>query len=204
MVAALLLLSSCGEEDASSVRVRLNADFSGTISTSSVVIPAAPAAGAPGVESVLSGATITSRGELVMSTGTFAALDQLKVADITFEYGGGPKAPFVKVTIPRGSAAQWPKALGIPDEALRIAAAKALVPDAKASNIGSIATLRLTVPDNCKIVSAGVSGRGRGLNTAADELNATITIPMAVARGEFGTEPLVWHITWETVKPAGK
>ncbi len=211
-----LLSAGCGEEDASSVRIRLNPDFSGTISTSSIVITPVPPAGSSGLpgsagvissagaEPVLSGAIVTNRGQLVMTAGTFAELDLLKVADITFEYGGGHKSPFVKVTIPRGKAALWPKALGVPDEAMRAATAKALVPESKSSAIGSVTTLRFAVPDNCKIVSVGVSGRARGLNTAADETNASITIPMAVARGEFGTEPLVWHITWQPRPAAAK
>jgi hypothetical protein len=217
-----LALTGCGEEDATSIKINLtgkdasgNPDFSGEVIASSVVIAAedpgsgtTPGDGPGPVERASSGVTWQTRAALVMSRGTFAKLDQLTLADLRFEPGTtSAGATFLKVIVPRGPQAKWAPLLTTTDEPRRKRAAAALAPDAAASPIGATASLVINLPPGFRVVSSGVTGRGRGLAAGMDVRTATLTVPVEVALGgglSTGdapvTEPLIWHITWEREK----
>ena len=202
-ILAALLLTSCGEEDAAAVRVKLLPDFSGTITTSSVIVgsvgagPTGGSAGGGGIEQATSGVRWDSRGQLAMASGAFKALNELKVGDMSFARREGER--FILVTIPRGKDAKWPGLLGVVDEAARANAVKALAPDARETVLGAIMSVRVTLPPGSTVVSSAVTPTGRGLAASVDGGTAILVIPMkiALAKGVAG-EPgsLEWHITW--------
>ncbi len=186
-----LLLAGCGEEDAASVKIKLNGDLSGTINTSTVSIPASSP-----VEGATKGSTWNNRGQIVMASGTFANISNLQVADITFECKG-PEPIFMRVSLPRGPQAKWPGVLGVTDETARQTAAKALVPESKNSQIGAVTSIRIKLPAGFKVIGSAVSGAGRGLSASMEDDTAIITVPVAAAM--TAGEPLVWHITSEKI-----
>ncbi|MGQ0627852.1 MAG: hypothetical protein ACT4PL_07100 [Phycisphaerales bacterium] len=207
-LACSLLLSGCGEEEVSSIRITLKDDLSGTLSSRSVTIPSA--ANPPAVEGATQGVTWGARGEVVMATGTFADLSALKIADITFECDG--KNPMAaRVLVPRGPQAQWPKLLTVTDRELRERTAAALAPEVKRPTAGSVLTIAVKLPPGMRAVTSGVKGLGRGLNATMESTLVTLTVPVEVALGagqsepnKIVTEPLSWHFTWEKDTPAGK
>src|SRR5437016_4177811 len=94
LLALLVPLAACDESDAVSVHVRLRDDFSGTITTSALAVPAGPNR----IESASSGATFDDRAEVAAASGRFAALNGLKVGDIAFSAGeAGEGFHFIKV-----------------------------------------------------------------------------------------------------------
>lgn len=186
-----VVLTACGEEDATSVRIQVNEDWTGTIIASSIVIPPQPSP----AESAADGATWESRGAISMAKGTFADISRLKIADMSFEYGGAGASGFIRVNLPRGPNAQWPKALTIPSGEQRAAVAKALDPKEQASRLGQVMKIELTVPGT--VVSASVKGKGRGLSSAQEQTIATLLVPVDVAMDPADGQPLVWHVTWE-------
>lgn len=189
LAATLGLIAGCDESDASSLRITINPDFSGSLIASSVQAPATPGP----AESASGGITWTARGSITMASGAFADLARVELADLKFEYGGAGTSPFLKVTLPRGPKVTWPAALAIPSAETRDAVAKALDPRAAASTVGKSVKIEITVPT--KVVTAGLSGRARGLASAFDEKVATLSVPMEVALADGPA--LVWHVTWE-------
>ncbi len=184
-------LSACGEEDATSIRIQVNDDWTGTILASSVIIPAE----AGPAESAVSGATWESRGAIAMAKGTFTDISKLKIADMTFEYGGAGVSRVIRVSLPRGPNAQWPKALTIPSGEQRKAVTTALDPKDEASRLGQVMKIELTVPGT--VVSASIRSKGRGLSSAQEQTIATLLVPVDVALDPADGQPLVWHVTWE-------
>lgn len=192
--AGLLALAGCDEGDASSVKIALNDSWGGTITASSVVIPSEPGA----VQRDTAGATWTNSGGVLMSTGTFADLAKLRVADITFAYYGTSDMPQMVATLPRGPQAKWPGVLSVTDKAKREGAAAALA--AMAPRIGSVIKVQITVPKGQQVATAAVVGKGRGLNAAFEKTTATLECPMELALTD-GPD-LKWTVTWSPEKPA--
>ena len=187
-------LPGCDESDASSVKIALNDSWGGTITASSVVIPSEPAA----VQRDTAGATWTNSGGVVMSTGTFADLAKLRVAEVSFAYGGTSDMPQMVATLPRGPQAKWPGLLSVADKAKRESAAAGLA--AMAPRIGSMIRFQITVPKGQQVVTAAVLGKGHGLNAAFEKTNATLDVPMELALAD-GPD-LKWIVTWGPEKPA--
>lgn len=189
LAACALVLPACDETDAAAVRIRLEPAFSGTVMTSSVVRLTEPGP----LERASSGATWETRGALVTARGRFDDLATLKLADLSFEYGGAGGDPFVKVTLPRGRDARWPAAFTVPQADERDQAARAIDPETDTpTKIGATVKIVLDVPG--RVISAGVRGKARGLSSNFEETNATLIVPADLAFTEG--EPLVWHVTW--------
>ncbi len=195
-LAAPLALAGCDESDASSIKIEVNDAWGGTITASSVVLPAE----ATPAQRDAAGVEWKARGGVVMATGSFADLGKLRVADITFAYGGTSDMPQVVATLPRGPQAKWPGALSVPDKAARDGAAAGLA--AMAPRIGSVIKVQVTVPKGQQVATAAVIGKGRGLNAAFEKTSATLEVPVDLALSE-GPD-LKWTITWAPEKPAGK
>lgn len=184
---ATLALAGCGEEDATSVRITLNAQGGGTVLTSAIAQPTTPGP----LEAASSGATFTHRGAVNVAKGEFADVSGLKIADLTFALDRGSANTLV-VTLPRGSAAQWPALLSIPDGEARKRATAALDSANAASRLGQTAKLEITLPTD--VVASGFQGKARGAASSHAENVATLLVPMDVAF-ESG-EPIRWFITW--------
>lgn len=190
LAAATLLLAGCGEEDATSVKITLNPGGGGEVLASSLSIPAQPGP----VESGSSGAAWSARAVVNVAKGTFADINALKIADLSFEVVGTSQEMLV-VTLPRGTSARWPVTLSIPDVGTRAQATGALDPGAKqrASRFGTTVKLEVTLPGN--VVATGVNGKTAAIQATFDERTATLLVP--VDEAFKSGEPLRWHVSWE-------
>lgn len=185
----VLLLSACDEDNAISVRVRLQENLSGTVITSALAQASAPGA----VETAAQGATFDARVELLGAKGKFEALDGLKIGDVSFSGGASESGlRWVRVEVPTGPDAKWP-ALFVPlDEAARRSAAEAFEVGSEARDVGKTFKVEIELP--APVVSLGATGKLRGSKSTQDGKVATLVVPIAAARE--GREPLVWQITW--------
>ncbi len=190
ILALPLLLAACDETDVVAVRVKVRDDLSGTVRTSGLSLP-----GADGpVQKASDGATWGSRVDIECATGTFVDLSKLKIADITFGGGeGGQGIGFVRVVLPRGPDARWPKTFVplTPDE--RKSVSGAVDPTGKSEAVG--ATLKIEIELPSAIVGNGVVGKTRGTKATAEGSIATLIVPL-----ETMTTPgdaITWHLTWQ-------
>lgn len=199
-IAATLLVAGCGEEDATSLRITLNADQSGEVLASAIALPETPGP----IEAASSGADWNARAAVHVARGKFASIDALKVADLGFEVIDAPSKGsagsassaqrLLVVTLPRGPEARWLRLLTIPQGDVRQRATAALDPAAKtrASRYGTVAKIEITLPG--AVISNGFQGKVRGATSAADDRVATLMVPVEAA---FETgEPIRWHLTW--------
>lgn len=185
----LAFVSACDEDNAISVRLRLEENLSGTVITSALAQPAGPGA----VEAAAEGATFDRQVELRGAKGRFAALDGLKIGDLRFSAGASESGlRWARVEVPTGPDARWP-ALFVPlDEAARRSAAEAFEVGTQARDVGKTIKIEIELP--AAVVSLGASGKLRGTKSTSDGKTATLIVPIEAAR--TGKEPLVWQITW--------
>jgi hypothetical protein len=185
-----LVLSGCDENDAVSIQVRMKDDGSGTFTVSGMVIPTEPAR----VETASKGVTFDRRVELSAATGRFTALTGTSVSDITFSSGEGEGGfRFVKVVLAQGAASHWQDIFVPFDERARLDAAGALDPSGKSKDIGS--NLKVVIELPAPAIGNGVTGKVRGTKATVEGGTATLIVPIQGSRA--GTEPLVWHLTWQ-------
>lgn len=190
LLALPLVLSGCDENDAVSIQVRLKDDGSGTFTVSGMVLPTEPAR----VETASKGVTFDRRVELSAATGHFSALTGASVSDITFSAGEGEGGlHFVRVVLPQGAAAQWPDTFVPFDERARLDAAGALDPSGKSKDVGS--NMKIVVELPAPAIGEGATGKVRGTKNSKEGSTATLVVPIQGSRA--GTEPLVWHLTWQ-------
>ncbi len=190
LLACIAALAGCDETDAVAVRVRLKEDFSGTVRTSGIAIPAAEGS----VQSASAGVDWGSRVEMICATGAFADVNKLKVCDLSFVAGnGGDGIGYLQVTIPRGPDARWPRAFVPLDDAERKSVAGALDPSGKADSVGTSIKLEVELPS--QVVGNGFVGKARGTKTTMESGIATIVVPLDVMTTPG--DPLVWHMTWQ-------
>lgn len=75
---SMLLFTGCSESDIVSVRIQLNTDLSGTITTSSLQVPSAGGA----LERRSSGVNWNNRLNVVIAASAFSNLGELRLEDI--------------------------------------------------------------------------------------------------------------------------
>lgn len=205
LLGGLLAISGCDESDASSLRVALNEKSGGTITASSVVLPAEPGP----ARRTSAGVNWTHQAGVVMNTGTFEDVSTLRVADIAFARVGGKAvggatggegAVVIEATLPRGTDAKWPGVLSVTDAAQRESAANAM--STLAPKVGSVVKIIVEVPKGYTIVTAGLIGRGKGLNSSFEQSSATLLVPMDVA--VTAAPDLRWTITYAKDAPDKK
>jgi hypothetical protein len=190
VAAAVVPVQSCDETDVVSIRVQLAADGSGTVTTSSLSLPAE---GGP-AEAALPGVSFTGRAALTCVTGTFADVTRLRVADLAFSHGRtADGTTFLRVTMPRGPDARWVKLMSPapPEDRQKAAEAFALAGNAKKSG----SSIKLVVDLPKPVIAHGIFPRARGTSEAVDDRNAQVTVPVetVLAAGE----PLIWQLTWQ-------
>ncbi|MBL8990723.1 MAG: hypothetical protein JNJ48_03985 [Phycisphaerae bacterium] len=192
LTAALAFAAGCDESDAGSVKIKLKPDGGGSITAACLTVPAAGPA-----EAAMPGVTWQARGGVIASTGEFAALNGLALADAAFSTFKEGDATVTVLRLPRGAAARWPAVLSVP-AAAREQAGKILDPDAadqkRASKIGTTGKFEIHWPGR-KIVSHGVDAKKRGLSSDAERDTATLIVPLDWMRTDG--EPVEWRITWE-------
>lgn len=186
---ALPFVAACDENNAVSVRLRLQDDLSGSILASALAVPTAPGA----VETAAVGATFERQVELRGAKGRFTALDGLAVADVKFSGGGSDGGlRWVRVEIPTGPAAQWPDVFVPLEEAERRSAAEAFEASSSGRDVGRTFKVEIELPG--PVISNGASGKLRGTKNTSDGRVAMLVIPIDAARA--GRETLVWQLTW--------
>ncbi len=201
----LACISGCDEADATSIRIDLNADGSGTLIASGIVTPSELRP----VEAATTGGSIawTGRAGVVVSKATFKTLGDVSLAGITFEPAGGrPSAlgkgmgPMVmRVTLPRGKQAAWSGMLAGASDAARQQARDMIAENPQTSDLGG--SIKLTINAPGKVLGSGVSLRARGVSASRSESQAVLQIPSDLASQEG--DPIVWHVSWEpTTTPA--
>jgi hypothetical protein len=187
---ALLAFAACDETDAVAVRIKLRDDLSGQLTTSNV---AAITADTP-LQQATQGVQWESRAQIVCSAGHFAALSQLKIADIAISSGdGGEGFAFVRLSLPRGENAQWHKLFVPMSVEERQHAAAALDPSGKTKNVAATIKLEIELPS--AVVGNGLFGRARGMKLKAEGPTATLIVPVEIA--STAGDPIVWHLTWQ-------
>jgi hypothetical protein len=190
LCAAALLLPGCDETDAVAVRIRLRDDLSGTVRTSGLVLPAEEGV----VQRASQGVTWASRVDVACATGTFASIDALHIADLSFTAGGGDQSiGFARVVLPRGPEARWPKAFVPLDANERKDAALAMDPSGRSQAVGT--TIKLEVELPAAVIGNGLTGKTRGTKVSAEGAVATLIVPLDQVASE--TDPIVWHLTWQ-------
>ena len=189
-VLLLACLSACDEDDAASVRLRLDSGGGGTLHASSLAVPAEAGV----VEAALAGVAETRRAAIMVSSARYADINSLKVGDITFKSGsGGGSLRWLEVQVPQGAQARWPRQFVPLEESARLDTVSAFTSDPRARSIG--AEFKLVVELPAGVVSQGVAGvRVRGARGESEGSTATLTIPIERSREAQG--PLSWQITW--------
>jgi hypothetical protein len=190
LIALPLLLAACDETDAVAVRIRLRDDLSGTVRTSSLVLPAADGP----VQKASDGATWGTRAEMACATGTFVDISKLRIVDIAFGAGeGGQGIGFAKVVLPRGPDVRWPKNFVPMAEDERKGVAAALDPSGKSESVGTTLKLEIELPS--AVIGNGVVGKTRGTKVTADGSVATLVVPLDAMTTPG--DPITWHLTWQ-------
>jgi len=186
----LAFAAGCDETDAVAVRLTVAEDFSGTVRTSSLALPREPGL----LEQSVSGAQWDSSVEVVCAAGRFAALADLALADIVIRGGTTPEGlSFVRIELPRGEGARWPRAFVPLTVEERRRAVAALDPSGRAKEVGATVKLEVELPSDA--VGNGLTGRARGTRTKSEGTLATLTVPLDVAT--TAGDPIVWHLTWQ-------
>ena len=173
LLASLLTLSACDETDAVAVRIRLRDDFSGTVRTSGLVLPADEGE----IQRASQGVTWGNRVAVTCATGTFTAIENLRIADIEFGAGGADQAlGFARVVVPRGEAARWVKAFVPLDANQRKEAAGALDPSGRTIEVGATIKIELELP--AAVIGNGLTGKTRGTKVSSEGAIATLVVPL--------------------------
>ncbi|MEW6745719.1 MAG: hypothetical protein AB1486_23465 [Planctomycetota bacterium] len=190
LLLGIFAASACEEEDVVSIRLAVSNDLSGTIACSTLLIPAESGP----LEKAGVGIDWNNRATLVCAAGSFASLSRLQLEDISFsasDAAAGIRS--IRVILPRGPAARWPRTVAPSSAAERERAARTFDASGRWDRIGAVLKLVIDLPGN--VVGHGVSLRARGIKEAADLARATLIVPLDVAATEG--MPLVWHLTWE-------
>lgn len=187
---ALFQSSGCDESDAVSVRVRLKPDMSGNLTVSSLVLPAEASAAERGTQ----GVAFAGRASLSCAGGTFADLAKVVVEDIQFSTAADADGSCrVRVAVPRGPTARWPRSLTVPAPDERRKAVVAVDPDGKATKLGASLKIEIQLPR--PVVSSGVVPKLKGVELSDEGRTATLLVP--VERGVEEGDAMVWHLTWQ-------
>jgi len=179
----ILSMASCGDAGVATIRIRLNSDQSGTVTTSSLLVSPDPAP----IEGQTQGVTWTHRAVLSCAGGSFKSFNELEIADIAFHQDG----QLVKVVLPRGKEAKWPAAF-TPAKDDRPVVAQTFDPRDQLAN--ATTHLSIEIDFTHRVVSSDVDPPARGLTPdKPKERRATLVIPVdrALAEGE----PFTWHVT---------
>ncbi len=181
-------LAACGEEDLTSVRLKINADHSGTITMSSVAVPERT-----GFEQGTTGATWTDRVGVAAAAGSFDSISRLVVGDITFDVEVTDQGMVsMQVVVPLGAAVQWAKLITPMSPEQRAESARAFDPDGKVKALGTTFKLLIELPSD--VVATGITPHLLGVTTSSEDDEAVLLVAVDRALAAYGS--LRWHVTW--------
>ncbi len=181
-------LAACGEEDLTSVRLKINADHSGTITMSSVAVPERT-----GFEQGTTGATWTDRVGVVAAAGSFDSISRLVVGDITFDVEVTDHGMVsMEIVVPLGAAVQWATLIAPMSPEQRAESARAFDPNGKVKALGSTFKLLIELPSD--VVATGITPHLLGVTTSSEDDAAVLLVAVDRARAADGS--LRWHVTW--------
>ncbi len=181
-------LAACGEEDLTSVRLKLNADLSGTIMVSSVAVPERI-----GFERGTKGATWTDRVGVAAAAGSFDSISQLVVGDISFDVEVSDHGMVsMEVVVPLGAALQWAKLITPMSPDQRAESARAFDPDGKVKALGTTFKLLIELPS--EVVATGITPHLLGVTASSEGDEAELLVAVDTALAAHGS--LRWHLTW--------
>lgn len=184
---AALALAACSDSPVVAIRIELAADLTGTVTTSGLLVPQQPTP----LESDAAGIEWQQRAALACASGSFATVDGLRVADITFVGKRTESGVFyMQVTLPRGEDARWRQLL-LPAAADRAAVEKTFDPRGDLGHPASRITIEIGLP--VLPVSYGVRPAARGVTSSASGRRVSLNVQAALL--ERGA-PLTWHLTW--------
>jgi len=179
---------ACGDTAVATIRIDLKSDGSGTLVTSSLLVPEA----AGQLEQAVNGAEWQSRANLYCAGGKFQKIDELEVADLSFSSGStDADFEFLRVTLPRGRVAKWP-GLMLPTRPQRQDAQRTFDPRGDFANAASHVMLEVDIPGI--VISHDVNPRLIGVQSNLQGKRVTLTLP--IDHAHLSGDPLVWLITW--------
>ncbi len=183
----------CDEDDVVFIRIEMNDDLSGTLTTCGVRIPDGSTDFGGGV----GGVKWETRARLECATGSFSRLEDLRIGDLTFSGGVLDDGfSYMKATLPRGSSASWPRELLPETIAERRAALLALDPKGRAGRIGTSIKLEILLPGT--MVSQGVQPVLPGVEVEKEKNKSIVVFPLKRVTEEG--DPVVCHLTWQSEK----
>jgi hypothetical protein len=189
LLATVLALAAAGCSEAAVValRLQLEPDLSGTLTASGLHVPDQPGP----FESAAAGVRWEERAALACARGRFAALGELRFADLGFAASSTKTGlSYLQVTLPRGADARWASLL-LPTEEQRTAVDRVVDPRRELGAPASRIVIEVDLPGPA--VSHGVRPAARGATSSASGRRVSLALSAAsLASGE----PLVWQITW--------
>ena len=181
-------LATCGEEDLTSVRIKVNADHSGTITVSSVAVPARI-----GVEQGTTGVIWTDRVGVMAAAGSFDSISKLAVGDISFDVEVTDHGMVtMEVMLPLGAAVEWKKLITPMSPDQRAESARAFDPDRRIRSLGS--TFKMVIELPSEVVATGITPHLLGTTTSSEDEKAELLVTVDTALAGRGS--LRWHLTW--------
>jgi hypothetical protein len=184
-----VLLGSCDETDATSIRLTLAADGSGTVRISSVAVPEPR----PLIETDSSGATWEHSVSVEASVGRFDDLAQLRLADLEFHRDVNDRGLVtLEVVVPVGRDARWVRQLSPMTPAERADTARAFDERGRTKALGGSVKLEIEVPQD--IVSSELDTYVPAVSPSRRGRTATLILPVDGA--DQRPDQLSWIITW--------
>ena len=181
-------LAACGEEDLTSVRIKLNSDLSGTITASSVAVPERT-----GIEAGMTGVAWTDRVGVTAVAGSFDSLSQLVIGDITFNVDVSDQGMVtMDVLVPMGPSVEWAKVIAPMSAEQRAESARAFDPERRIKALGSSFKIHIELPS--EVVATGIKPNLLGMASGSEGSEAELVVEIDTALAAHGS--LRWLVTW--------
>ena len=185
LLGCLLAIGGCDDTDIGSLELTLKDDGSGELTIVRV------RASSPSEQmSQIGGVEWNSSAALVVTTGQFSNLSSLNVGDLKFQTKSNG---FLRVELPRGEDATWPKLLTVYDKDER----QALKDSVKKTSIGTLSTesVKVVIKLPSNPISTGIAeSEVLGVSPSMDKTSVTLIVPLELNRD--GGHPIVWDIHW--------
>ncbi len=184
-----LVAIGCDEADSTSVRLVIQADLSGTVTTSSL---AETDRGA--IEPESQGIRWTARAKVVALQGHFSDLSKtpLRIGDLTFEVSNHGRGFRLRVTLPTGPEAKWLSLIAPPEPDRRAAIRAAMDPDGETEQLGEEIKIQIDLPK--EPVASGYRPDLSPVRDSVDKKRVTLIVKVDKLRA--GGRTVEWDVTW--------
>jgi len=185
-----LVAIGCDEADSTSVRLVIQADLSGTVTTSSLSkleSSALESESSPGIQ-------WTARAQVVALQGRFGDLSKapLKIGDLTFEVSNHGPGFRLRVTLPTGPEAKWPALIAPSDPSHRDAIRAAMDPEDETGRLGEEIKIQIDLPK--EPVASGYRPDLAPVRDSVDKKRVTLIVKVDKLRA--GGRMIEWDVTW--------